>query len=118
LFVVVVDVFTRKVSARPMKMKTARAALQALEFIRGGGPKAPVPLSSLSTDTGGEFAGCSTSTCTSLGLFSHQKGPRHKDGTAVVDAAIARLKIIIGKELEETRSHCWVRVLPEGRQRL
>jgi hypothetical protein len=49
-----------------------------------------------------------------LGVIHIQKDPRHKDGLAVVDATIARLKIIIGKELEETHSRCWVKALPKA----
>jgi hypothetical protein len=110
---VVVDVFARFVRAEPMKEKTARATLQAFETVRGGGPKAPVPCF-LDTDTGGEFEGVFDEHLHKLGAIHIQKDPRHKDGLAVVDAAIARLKIIIGKELEETRSRCWVRVLPKA----
>jgi transposase InsO family protein len=71
---VIVDVFTRRVSARPMQDKTARATIQAFEAIRGNGPRAPVP-AVFDTDTGGEFDGPFNQQLHRLGVIHCKKTP-------------------------------------------
>ncbi|OYV35046.1 MAG: hypothetical protein B7Z80_19535 [Rhodospirillales bacterium 20-64-7] len=106
--VIVVDVWSRMVVAYPIRVKTPQQSVEALLAARrvlGGLPKV------VETDAGAEFKGVFEIFCRSRDILLVTRDVDHRNGLAVVDSAIARLRRAIGKAQIENDESGWVQPL-------
>ena len=114
-FYVLIDVFTREVVAVPARVKTPQMSVEALvvaERRLQGFPKI------VETDSGGEFKSNFEDFCRTRGVHHITRDVDHKNGLAVVDSAIARLRRSIAKEQVELNDNSWLRPLERAVQGL
>ena len=114
LVLLAVDIFSRFMYAELLKTKEAEEVTEAFRRIqrrargRLAGKTGVIP-GEVSTDTGAEFKGPFDDMLEKDGI-----GHRFKEGInglAVVDAAIRTLKVSIAKEMADTESDSWAKVV-------
>lgn len=105
---VIVDVWSRSVAAVPARVKTPQMSVEAMYAAHrqlGGWPKI------LETDNGGEWKAHFADFCQGRRIHHIFRDVDHKNGLAVVDSAIARLRRSIAKEQVELNEPTWLRPL-------
>jgi hypothetical protein len=102
---VIVDVFTRRVFAWPLRHKVPEETISALKIATrrlGGKPH------SIETDVGGEFGGAFDKFLESEGVLHIVRDVRHINALGVVESAISRIRRALRAELLETGRQSWV----------
>lgn len=108
---VAVDVWSRRVAGVPLRTKTPNEAIRALNEASkqlGGVPR------TIATDVGGEFSGAFDGYLKTARVLHLWKDPRHINGLAVVDNAIQRIRVAMGKQLVEGRGVSWVQAFRDA----
>jgi len=112
---VAVDVYSRKVAAAAMPNKTPGAALEAFGRVArklGGNPAV------IEADLGKEFLGEFQAGMRERGVTIAQKDTRVRNTLALVDSAIARLKLAMTKEESEGGGRTFAEMLGDAAEAL
>lgn len=108
---VAVDVWSRRVAGVPMQTKTPNESIRAINEASkqiGGVPRM------IASDVGGEFSGSFDTYLQAARVLHVRKDPRHINGLAVVDNAIQRIRVAMGKQMVEGREESWVKAFTDA----
>ena len=109
-FLVLVNVFDRKVYAKALKSKTPQEVVAKLSQILGSRLRPTV----ISSDNGSEFTGPVSDYLTSKRITQRFKAVNDVNGIAVVDAAIKQLKQKLATMMAANPEGTWVDKLPKA----